>query len=164
MPGDADIIATLTPSPVRRWLAIAFIGALGAVCILLAAFRTPAAPAWIVVLLGMGVGAIWLSRRLAGATRTRIELTPGGLRDGSGRVVAPIARIVAVERGAFAFKPSNGFVVRLSEPAAAAWQPGLWWRIGRRVGVGGVTPGAQARIMADALAALLQMRNRNGDG
>ena len=163
MPEDAEIIATLTPSPVRRWLAIVFTGALGAVCFLLVLFRPPAALIWIVPLLVLGVGTLWLSRRLTVATRTRIELTAGGLRDGTGRVVAPIGRIAAVERGAFALKPSNGFLVRLSEPAAAAWQPGLWWRVGRRVGVGGVTPSAQGRMMADALAALLAMRDRDGD-
>jgi hypothetical protein len=158
MPDGPEIIATLAPSPIRRWAAVGFTAALGTTCLALALFRPPGDLMWIGVLAALGAGSLWLSRRLSLATRTRIELTAEGLRDGTGQVVAPIERIVAVERGAFALKPSNGFAVRLSGPASAAWQPGLWWRVGRRVGVGGVTPSAAGRLMADALATLLQGR------
>ena len=158
MPESPEVIAALAPSPVRRWLAIALTGVLGLLCLSLVVLAPPADPAWLVALIGLGIGALWLSRRLALATRTSIELTEAGLRDGEGRILAPVAQIVAVERGAFAFKPSNGFVVRLSDPAARAWQPGLWWRLGRRLGVGGVTPSAQGRFMADALAAMIAER------
>jgi hypothetical protein len=164
MPDGPEIIAILAPSPVRRWAAVSFTGALGAICLVLVFFRPPADPVWIAVLATLGAGALWLSRRLALATRTRIELTAEGLCDGGGRVVAPFENIVSVERGAFALKPSNGFVVHLSAPASTAWQPGLWWRVGRRVGVGGVTPSAAGRLMADTLAALLQRRDSGTRG
>jgi hypothetical protein len=159
MAAVSDVIAVLRPSPVRRALALLFILGLGGICLALAALRPPADPVWMLVLVVVGGGALWLALRLARATRTCIELTEAGLRDGEGRVLAPIARIVAVERGVFAFKPSNGFLVRLDAPSETAWQPGLWWRFGRRIGIGGVTPGAQGRIMADALTALLVSRD-----
>lgn len=164
MTGSDEIIATLTPSPVRRWAAIAFTGMLGVVCFLLVLFRPPAEVLWIAALLVVGGAATWLSRRLAVATRTRIELTEACLRDGTGRILAPVDRIAGVERGVFALKPSNGFLVRLAEAGPAAWQPGLWWRIGRRVGVGGVTPSAEGRMMADALAALILQRPQKPGG
>lgn len=158
MNDQTEVIATVAPSPFRRLAAVGFTGALGIVCFLLVLFRPPAELPWIAVLVVVGAGALWLSRRLAVATRTRIELTAECLRDGEGRILASMDKVASVERGAFAIKPSNGFVVRLTEPAGAAWQPGLWWRIGRRVGVGGVTPGAEGRLMSDALAALLHSR------
>ena len=67
-----------------------------------------------------------------------------------------MGNIASVDRGAFAFKPSNGFTVRLKSPAPRAWLPGLWWRLGRRVGVGGATPGKAARDMADVITILLK--------
>jgi hypothetical protein len=160
MPESPEVIARLSPSPVRRWFALGFSGVLGTLCLLLVLLRPPAEPVWIVVLIALGAGSLWLARSLYQATGTWIELTGAGLRDGEGRIIAPISRIVAVERGAFAFKPSNGFLVRLSEPAGRAWQPGLWWRVGTRIGIGGVTPGAEGRMMADTLAALLYRRAR----
>jgi hypothetical protein len=159
-----EVIATLVPSPPRRWLAIGFTGALGVICLSLVLFRPPGELAWIVLLIGLGAACLWLSRRLAAATRTRLELTEAGIQDGEGRVIASMDRIASVERGTFALKPSNGFLVRLSEPGERAWQPGLWWRLGRRVGIGGVTPSAQGRIMADALAALVAERASNRRG
>ncbi len=161
MPDRAAVIATLAPSKIRRWIAIVLIGALGAICICLALLRPPADALWLVVLGAVGFAALWLARRLAVATRSRIELTDAGLHDAEGRVLAPIGNIAGVERGAFAFKPSNGFLVRLDRPASRAWHPGLWWRVGRRLGVGGVTPSAQGRLMADALAAMLAERDRS---
>lgn len=164
MSETTEVIARLTPSPFRRAAAIVFCGGLGVICLTLILIRPPAEPVWIVVLLIIAVGALWLAGKLSAATRTSIELTRDGLSDSHGRVLAPLRQIAAVERGAFAFKPSNGFLVRLSEPAARAWQPGLWWRFGRRLGIGGVTPSAQGRLMADTLSALLVERDRNREG
>lgn len=143
-------------------MAVGFSGALGTICLVLVLFRPPADPIWIALLIVLAAGALWLARGLARATRTQIILTRAGLHDGDGRVIAPMDNILGVERGAFAFKPSNGFLIVLSAPASSAWQPGLWWRVGRRVGVGGVTPSAGGRFMADALAALLVERTRQG--
>ena len=41
----------------------------------------------------------------------------------------------------------------------AAWQPGLWWRLGNRIGVGGMTPGSQAKAMAEIIAIKLAQRD-----
>lgn len=74
----------------------------------------------------------------------------------TGRPLALMEDIQEIERGMFALKPSNGFVVRLKTKAAPAWAPGLWWRTGRRLGVGGVTSAGAAKAMADLLALRLQ--------
>ena len=79
-----------------------------------------------------------------------------GLRDGNGRLLCRMDQIAGVDRGAFAFKPSNGFLVKLKEPMPRVWQPGLWWRLGRRIGVGGVTPAGQGKFMADMIALKLR--------
>jgi hypothetical protein len=55
----------------------------------------------------------------------------------------------------FDMKPSNGFALKLKKARTRRWQPGLWWAIGRRVGIGGVTPGSHSKTMAQMLEALL---------
>ena len=57
-----------------------------------------------------------------------------------------LKNIARVERGLFAFKPSNGFLILLNNPMSRAWHPGLWWRFGRRIGIGGVTPQAEGKV------------------
>ena len=75
-----EVIARLAPSPVRRWIAVTLIGTLGAICLCLALLRPPSDLGWLILLLCIGGGALWLARRLAVATRSSIELTEAGLR------------------------------------------------------------------------------------
>ncbi len=150
----SDVLARITPTLSRR---VAGTGALVALGLLLASFalRTPPEPTpWRPALGLLGVVMLWQAVRLWRATALGIELTPDVVRDTSGRVLAEVAQIRRLERGVFAFKPSNGFLIRLAAPGAFVWAPGLWWRVGTRVGVGGVTPAWQSRHMAETLAAL----------
>jgi len=71
--------------------------------------------------------------------------------------------IEKVERGIFAMKPSNGFAVKLHQAPGFAFCPGLYWQMGRTLGIGGVTPRGAAKAMADGLAMHLAM-TRGGDG
>ncbi|NBB81601.1 MAG: hypothetical protein GVY36_19530, partial [Verrucomicrobia bacterium] len=88
-----------------------------------------------------------------------LELTREELRSTDGTVIARVEEIEHLDRGFFAFKPSNGFLMRLSTKKKARWEPGLWWCLGRRVGIGGVTPGSQSKAMAEIIAALMHQRS-----
>ena len=91
-----------------------------------------------------------------------IVLTESELRSTEGDRIARVDEIEALDRGVLAFKPSNGFMVRTRTAQPRAWRPGLWWRVGRRVGIGGVTPGGQTKAMAEILAALMAEREGRG--
>jgi hypothetical protein len=130
-----------------------------AVLLVWIAVTAPPAPGWIAFLIGMAAAALWLAHRARVATRTGLVLTRAGLAEETGRMLAPIDAIERVDRGALAFKPSGGFVVHLDAPGPAGWAPGLWWRIGRRLGVGGTTHPMEGRAMADLLTALLARRD-----
>lgn len=100
----------------------------------------------------------WISWK---ATDTSVQLTDRGLYDASGRPIAEMSEIASVSRGAFAFKPSHGFRLELSRKAPFGWVPGLWWRFGRHVGVGGVSGSAQTRLMAETIEARLHSAKRS---
>lgn len=119
------------------------------------------------IYLGMsdGLGAVWLrilfilgglatvviGSRMWRATDTVIELTPAGLSDSSGRVLCRFEDIEKVDRAVFAVKPSNGLLLRLKTPQSTAWVPGLWWRYGHRLGIGGIIAARDSKAMADAI-------------
>ena len=92
------------------------------------------------------------------ATSVTLELTRQELRDTTGAVLARMDEVEALDRGMFAFKPSNGFLMRLNITKPRAWRPGLWWSLGSRVGVGGMTPAHEAKFMAEVIASLLAER------
>jgi hypothetical protein len=147
---DDDIQMELSASAGRRAVGVGSVAFLGLIMLYLAIVQSPGL-GWQVVMAAFAAASFWLARRMWQATAHRLELTPDGLRSSDGRVLAPMEDIVSVDRGVFAFKPSNGFMVRLSRKGPFAWEPGLWWRVGRRVGVGGVTHRTPAKIMAEML-------------
>lgn len=152
------VLARVTPSPVRRGFALLTLGGLGVILELLAFLRPPQAIYLQLFLILLGLAVLVLTARLWQATGRGLVLTDSALRDTAGRIVAPVAAIRRVERGIFAFKPSNGFLLKLNEKQPRAWEPGLYWRSGRSVGVGGAISGAEGRAMADAIGILLARR------
>lgn len=153
-----EVLATITASPMRRLFGMATLMVLGGVLIYVALTTSPALH-WRLFLLVLGGLVLWLAEATRRATDNSIELTMEGMRSSNGDVIAPLENIVEIRRGMFDLKPSNGFTVALKEPRSRKWQPGLWWAYGRRVGVGGVTPGSQAKAMAQIIEALLIERH-----
>ncbi len=159
-PRQPEILASITPSAPRRFFATGVMGTLGVLLVLLAFLRPPDSMALQFMLIVFGAVALAGCARMLSATSGGLVLTRDALCDTEGTVVAHIDAIEKVERGIFAFKPSNGFVLLLKTRQPRAWAPGLWWRMGRRVGVGGVISGAEGRQMADVIAALLSAPDR----
>lgn len=146
-PPELEIAA----SPARRWVAVGAFYLLGGLTVWLAG-ATPAGVAGTLTLAAVGVLALVAGEGLRRASRRRLVLDAAGLRDSNGARLAGWDEIERVERGAFAMKPSNGFVVLCRERRPRAWVPGVWWRIGRRVGVGGVLPMHATKRMAEEIA------------
>lgn len=151
----SEVLAQIRPSAPRRLVGVVVMGGLGVLLVTLAFLRPPSALFLQLFLLALGVLALAGADILRRVTALTLELTETELRDSAGRVLTPVDQIAAVSRGVFAAKPSNGFVLRLKKSQPRAWAPGLWWRIGRRLGVGGVTPAGESRAMADIIAALI---------
>ena len=152
---DGEILMTATSSPARRWAAIAMMTTLAGLLFSLA-LADPTTPAWRFGFAGVGLLSFWGATAVWQGTRDRLELTREVLRTGRGEILARVADVKSVDRGAFAFKPSNGFLVTTRAPGPRRWVPGLWWRTGRRVGVGGTLPSGETRAMAEVLTALSQ--------
>lgn len=151
-------LAVLRVSALRRLVGLGAIVTLAGLLLSVAVLQPPAAPLWRGFLLVLGVGVLVLGEAMRRATLRPLRLTSEGLFDSAGRELARIDEIAGIDRGMFALKPSNGFTLKLAAPRPRAWAPGVWWRLGRRVGVGGVTSAAQARAMAEILTALLAER------
>ncbi|ETX14197.1 hypothetical protein OCH239_04925 [Roseivivax halodurans JCM 10272] len=154
---EGEVLAVVRASAARRVVGVGAVAALGVLLVALA-LSQPLGFAWRLGLLAMAAVALWGARQMQIATRAVLELTRAELRERGGETLARIDEVARVDRSAFAMKPSNGFVLTLDRRRERAWRPGLWWRLGRRVAVGGVTSGSQTRPMADIIAALTAER------
>lgn len=156
------VLARLEPSAFRIWMAVLAAATLTA---LLGSFAITATSGGQRLALGIctllaGAATYLLWQRGRGA----LVLTPDGLFDETGTEIVGMAEIAEVDRGAFAFKPSNGFGVKLIGQRRFAWRPGLWWAYGSRIGIGGLTSAAAGKAMADQLAIALSERADTGPG
>lgn len=155
---DQEVLASIEASQPRRVMGVVMLGGLGVLTLYLGA-SSPPSLGWLAFLIVVGVVSIWMAIRLWQATEHRIELTREMLRCSDGVEIARVADLAHMDRGFFAFKPSNGFLLRSEVAGPRVWYPGLWWRAGRRIGIGGVTPGSQAKAMSEILAALMAGHN-----
>src|SRR6056297_1223077 len=105
---DSEVLVVLSASTGRRVLGVGAVGGLGLTLLYLVLAQAPA-PGWQVFMVSLAALALWMASRMWRATERWLELTREGLRDNTGRMIAPIDQIVSVDRGVFAFKPSNGF-------------------------------------------------------
>lgn len=111
----------------------------------------------------ISAAGVFLGLRFWKSSATRLELTPTELRESGGRRLVLVDDIVAVDRGVFGvIKPTNGFVLVTRGKMAAAALPGIWWRLGNRIGVGGLTGAGEGKAMAELLEEIVKRREGKG--
>ena len=152
-----SVIAKLEASPVRRSLALLVMMLLGFLLVYLA-ITTDASFFHKVFLVIVAAAVLWMARAMQRGTTGHIELRDTGLFFENGQCLTLINEITRIDRGVFAFKPSNGFVVSLNQKTQRAWVPGLYWKFSTKIGIGGVTTPSDAKFMADTLAVLIAGR------
>ena len=153
------VLARMQPGPGRRMLAVALQAALGLALLYAGLVSGPGGALLRALLTLAGAMALWQAQRSWQAGARALELREDGLFDGDGQLLCPLDNIEAIETGVMAFKPTNGLALRLREPMPRGWEPGLWWRYGRRMGLGGATPPHQGKQMAEMLSLLLEKKD-----
>lgn len=146
-----DVLARLSASTPRRVFALAVLFCLGGLLIYLGFVGLGGFIArGLLVLLGGSV--IFLAEKMRQQSNGELVLTAEGVLDQDGNLLVPFAQIQRVERGVFAAKPSNGFTLVTIDKMQRAWVPGIWWRLGRRFGVGGISSAGASKFMAEQIS------------
>ncbi|MEO0485242.1 MAG: hypothetical protein AAF092_04960 [Pseudomonadota bacterium] len=157
-PDPDEVLAELGASAPRRIFACVMSAMLGAMLFALAVL----AKAEFVMSIGLALLAffvLWRGWVQWSVTEARLILTRRELKSSDGVVLTAVDDIAKVERGILAFKPSQGFLLRLKAPAESLRAPGLYWRFGRSLGVGGVTSAGAGKFMAEMIQALIAERD-----
>lgn len=151
-------IAEIRRPEALRWLVLIAMAALAALLFMGGIGAWARAPMTTFVMLPISGVLAWFAAALWRTRARAIRFDGETLTDDAGEVICTLDEIEEVNRGFILFKPTKGFVVTLKAARPWGWSPGLWWRLGRRIGVGGSTPGRGARDMADAITGALAMR------
>lgn len=154
----SEILARLQIAPVRRWAGVIVLALIGVGLIYSGLMYPPAGLLGRLAIFLLGslviLQAYWNLQVRSGS----LILKEDGLWVENGPQLAALDNIETVQVSAFAIKPTNGFAVVLRSPARFKWVPGLYWCVGRRIGVGGATHPSQAKAMAEVLSTLIMDR------
>ena len=154
--GEAEVLMELGVSPIRRIFALAVLLLLGLLLIWNGMVLPGAVIGLKLILMLMGAAVLWLGIKMYDRTRGGLILTKEALSDYRGTCLIRMEDVVAMEKGVFALKPSNGFMLRGTGAPGNLWAPGMYWRVGKRVGVGGITNARDAKSMIEIIVALTE--------
>lgn len=151
---------TIYRPQVLRWLVVLASAVALALTVSLAARASATDPLVALINLPAALGLGWFAWAMASAKASSLTFDGETLTDNAGVAVCHIDEVDRIERGFAMFKPSGGFAILLKAEKPRGWSPGLWWRWGKRIGVGGATYGRAARNMADSMSIALAMRDQ----
>ncbi|MGB0959994.1 MAG: hypothetical protein ACPGVK_07070 [Halocynthiibacter sp.] len=154
-PKTSEKLAEISVPFGRRMIGVIMLVGLGSLLVYAGAGAPNAALGPMFILMLAGGFSIFIGYRLYQATAHQIYLSEDALWCSDGTHICDVADIEALNRGVFAMKPSNGFTIVLKTKASALFYPGLFWRVGRRIGVGGVVRGAEAKPMAEMIETMM---------
>lgn len=157
-----EVLLRVEIAPARRFVAMALSALIGLWMIYVGLWLDVPSTLWRAGLVAVGGLALVQAVRIRAIAVPGIELTATELREIGGRRIAALDGVVEVQRSFGLFKPMNGFVLHLAAPARAAMVPGVWWRFGRRVAVGGMLPRGGARQIALRMEAQVKARAPGG--
>ena len=155
----SEILVKLEVAQGRRMFGVLSVSGLGITLLYIAAVYPPTIVMSLLSLILIGALFIWASIRLYRSTDNTILLTREAITTQSGHVLCRLDDIAKVDRGFFAFKPSNGFLVSLKQRGERSWAPGMWWSFGKHIGIGGVTSPRQSKEMVSIIQILLAEKN-----
>lgn len=153
-------MAIVRPAPARRIALTLTAAALGFVLLSVGVQAPRGGLILRALFIGGGIGALWGAWRIWVLSAVDLVLTEADLRQSDGRILCRFDQIERVERGLAAVRPATGFALHLRDPMPFAWVPGIWWRKGRRIGVGGMTNRAAAKALAEVIEAELRERGQ----
>lgn len=154
------ILAKIEINQARRWLGIIMVSFVGLLC-LYVVIAAPNRVPWVMFVMTLiAAGFLWFAYSMYRATTDTLILSETSLTTGSGYLLCQIDDIEKIDRGFFAMKPSNGFTLYVKQNAPLKMVTGVWWRLGKRIGIGGTTNPAQAKEMANVISVLIAKRDK----
>ena len=152
-----EILAQIQPSPVRFWGTFIVISGFGLFLLWIALSGAALSTLGSLIFVIFSCLCFGIAYKIRATRGHGIFLTREGLFDSTGSAICALNEIEKIDRSFFALKPSNGFLVRLKTPLNTAWVPGLWWRLGKQVGIGGMTSVSEGKTMADTISIILEV-------
>ena len=151
-------IAVIRRPELLRWAVVITLILMGGFCGLigLSLFAQSVLPALALVVIASG--CLWLAWATFQTDCSSVMFDGERIYTNSGVELCRLDEVADLQRGMAMLKPSGGFIILLTGDAPRGWSPGLWWRYGTRIGVGGAVSTRACKHMADSISGALAAR------
>ena len=107
------------------------------------------------LLLGLVLLALWFKRFLKRYSKVGFQINSTGLYDLETNLICKIDDIHKVDVSPYTFKSANGFIVFSKTKSKFRSVPGLYWRLGNRISIGGLISKNESKFLSTTLLALI---------
>ncbi|MEM0977526.1 MAG: hypothetical protein AAGJ34_08330 [Pseudomonadota bacterium] len=153
---DQETVLFAPISAGRYWFGIACLS-LPALFIVFALSQGVVTRLWAMgFLMAIASAFLWAAYRMYSVPRAGLLFDGRVLRTEDGLVVAALTDIDVVQTGIFAMRPSNGFSLIMKEADHLPTRPGIFWRQGKMIGIGGILAAAETRAIGRLMQAKLK--------
>ena len=96
---------------------------------------------------------LWLCFRkfLKRYSKVGFLINQSGLFNLDGSVICEIGDIERIDVSPYTFKSANGFIVILKTKSSFKSIPGLYWRLGKRISIGGLVSKNESKFLSQTL-------------
>ena len=94
---------------------------------------------------------LWFRRFLKRFSKVGFLINQSGLFNLDGSIICEIGDIEKIDVSPYTFKSANGFIVILKTKTSFKSIPGLYWRLGKRLSIGGLVSKTESKFLSQAL-------------
>ena len=101
---------------------------------------------------------LWFKRFLKRYSNVGFLINDTGLFNLDETIVCKMSDIARVDVSPYTFKSANGFIVLLKTQSSFKSIPGLYWRLGKRISIGGLVSKNESKFLSGALLRFLEKK------
>ncbi len=98
---------------------------------------------------------VWLRKFLNHYSKIGFLINKVGLFDLNENIICKIDDIKRIDASPYTFKSANGFLILLDTKSSFKSIPGLYWRYGHRISIGGLVSKHESKYLAGILSDLV---------
>ena len=102
------------------------------------------------------ISILWFRRFLSRYSKIGFVISTDGLFDLNMDLICTIDDIKKIDVSPYTFKSANGFIILLKTKSSFKSIPGLYWRVGKRISIGGLVSKNESKLLSGRLIEMFE--------
>ena len=106
------------------------------------------------------ISTLWFKKFISQHPKVGFLLNQEGIFNLDNSIVCRIEDIETIDTSPYTFRSANGFIVFLRERSTFKIVPGLYWRLGNRISIGGLVSKAESKFLSTTMLNLMNTQKK----